>query len=124
MARPPPSSGALAPGKLLEAARKDTVRIWAEGAPHDLKDVLKARGYRWNGEANGKPRAWYIDLGEDECEEELAFLRSSIIGLMLNCRWCLEPPHAGKIVLLDIRRTANDRHTQQVADVALDVVGI
>jgi DNA polymerase-3 subunit epsilon len=78
LARPLPRSGTPALAKLLEEARKATCRVWAENAPYDFKDVLKARGYRWNGEANGRPRAWYIDVGEDRLDQELAYLRTEI----------------------------------------------
>jgi DNA polymerase-3 subunit epsilon len=36
--------------------------------------VLKARGYRWNAEHGGAPRAWYIDVDEAGREAEVAFL--------------------------------------------------
>jgi DNA polymerase-3 subunit epsilon len=78
LARPLLKSGSLAFAKLLEEARKPTCRIWAENSPYDLKDQLKARGYRWNGDANGKPRAWYTDLPKDQVEAELQYLRSEI----------------------------------------------
>lgn len=78
LARPLPKSGALALSCLLEQARRPTWRIWAEGAPFELKDVLKARGYRWNAEHGGAPRAWYIDVDEVGREAELAFLREEI----------------------------------------------
>ncbi len=64
--------------KLLEKARRPSWRIWAENAPFDLKDVLKARGYRWNGDDNPNPRAWYIDVDEGSQAEEIAFLRKEI----------------------------------------------
>jgi len=41
-----------------------------------LKDVLKARGYRWNGEGSGSPRAWYIDVDEAAREAAIAFLKT------------------------------------------------
>ncbi len=78
LARPLPVSGDLALARLLEIARRPTWRIWAEAAPFEMKDILKARRYRWNGEANGRPRAWFIDVPDDRREEELAFLRSEI----------------------------------------------
>ena len=78
LARPLPKSGALALSCLLEQARRPTWRLWAEGAPFELKDVLKARGYRWNAEHGGAPRAWYIDVDEAGREAELAFLRREI----------------------------------------------
>jgi len=74
LARPLPKSGALAFAHLLERARRPNWRIWAEGAPFELKDVLKARGYRWNAEHGGAPRAWYIDVDEAGRDPELAFL--------------------------------------------------
>ena len=40
--------------------------------------MLKARGYRWNGEGNANPRSWYIDVEDDTKEQEIAFLRSEI----------------------------------------------
>lgn len=64
--------------QLLASARRTSVRIWAESSPFDLKDVLKARGYRWNGEAGPAPRAWYIDVDEADRDAEIAFLRAEI----------------------------------------------
>lgn len=78
LARPLESSGRPALAQLLEQARRPSWRIWAENSPFDLKDLLKARGYRWNGEASMGPRAWYIDLGEAARDAELAFLRTEI----------------------------------------------
>lgn len=75
---PLPRSGASALGQLLERARMPNWRIWAENSPFDLKDMLKARGYRWNGDDNGMPRAWYIDVEDEQKEAELAFLRSEV----------------------------------------------
>jgi DNA polymerase-3 subunit epsilon len=78
LARPLPRSGVTGLAQLLDRARTPSWRIWAENSPFDLKGILKARGYRWNGEANGAPRAWYIDLSEADREAELSFLRSEI----------------------------------------------
>jgi DNA polymerase-3 subunit epsilon len=64
--------------RLLERARRPSWRIWAEASPFDLKDALKARGYRWNGDGNANPRAWYIDVDDDVRERELAYLRTDI----------------------------------------------
>lgn len=71
-------SGRTALDHLLESARKPSWRIWAENSPFDLKDLLKARGYRWNGDANGLPKSWYVDVGDDLREAELDFLRAEI----------------------------------------------
>lgn len=63
---------------LLVAARKATVRVFAENAPFELKDVLKARGYRWNGEAGPSPRAWWIDVEDAALSVEIDFLQAEI----------------------------------------------
>jgi len=78
LALPLPSSGMPALSHLLERARRPTWRVWAEGAPFDLKEVLKARGYRWNDGTNAGPRSWYIDLSDDDKAAELLFLEREI----------------------------------------------
>lgn len=78
LAAPLPLSGVPAMQKMLEKARRPSWRIWAENSPFDLKDVLKARGYRWNGDDNPNPRAWYIDIDDGSQTEEIAFLRKEI----------------------------------------------
>ena len=78
LARTHPVSGRTGLAQLLERARAPTWRIWAENAPFDLKDQLKARGYRWNAQAGGGPRAWYIDIADAAREAEIAFLRAQI----------------------------------------------
>ena len=42
---------------LLDHARRNTVRIWAESSPYELKDELRKRGYRWNDGSDGRPRS-------------------------------------------------------------------
>lgn len=73
-----PKSGRTALDHMLEAARKPSFRIWATYAPYELKDVLKARKYRWNDGSDGFPKAWHIDVDEALRDAELAFLRSEI----------------------------------------------
>lgn len=73
-----PVSGKLAMAAMLERARKPSWRIWAENSPYDLKDQLKRRGYRWNGDTNGRPRAWYIDVEDEQHSDEMNFLRKEI----------------------------------------------
>jgi DNA polymerase-3 subunit epsilon len=73
-----PRSGAFGLAKLLERARRPTWRIWAENSPFDFKDLLKARGYRWNGEGEAAPRSWYVDVDDEAKEEELRYLQSEI----------------------------------------------
>ena len=78
LSRALPKSGVNALAHLLARARLPTWRIWAEGSPFEFKDQLKSRGYRWNGEENGRPRAWYIDVADEQREAELAFLKKEI----------------------------------------------
>ncbi|MGL4439514.1 MAG: 3'-5' exonuclease [Bosea sp. (in: a-proteobacteria)] len=78
LASPLPKSGVTAMARLLECARQQSWRIWAENAPFELKDVLKARGYRWNGESSAGPRAWYIDTDQPQRDSEIEYLRKEI----------------------------------------------
>ena len=80
LARPLPRSGVTGLSQLLATARQASWRIWAVEAPFHHKDSLKARGYRWNGEGNGHPRAWYIDVAEAAQVAECAFLCETIYG--------------------------------------------
>ncbi len=96
---PLPKSRVPALGRLLEQARKHTWRIWAESSPYELKDALKARGYRWNGEGNASPKSWYIDVVDELKEAELAFLKSEI--------------YQREIELLTRRITAHDRFSDR-----------
>jgi DNA polymerase-3 subunit epsilon len=73
--------------------------VWAENSPFYLKDVLKARGYRWNGDGGGPPRAWYIDVPDHAREAEVAFLKVEI--------------YRGEIDLLIRRIDAYDRFSDR-----------
>lgn len=64
---------------LHRSCHQATVRVWAIGSPIEKKDILKARGYRWNPGSDGRPRSWYVDrlaaskqaaraTGTDECD--------------------------------------------------------
>ncbi|MDX7952126.1 3'-5' exonuclease [Lichenihabitans sp. Uapishka_5] len=65
-------------GHLLVRSEATRVRIWAEGAPYDLKDQLKRRGYRWDGGGDGRPRAWWVEVDEALAEAEIAYLEGEI----------------------------------------------
>jgi DNA polymerase III subunit epsilon len=64
--------------ELLRNSERARIRIWAENSPFDMKDQLKARGYRWSDGSGGSPKAWWTDVAEEECDEELRFLRTEI----------------------------------------------
>jgi len=57
-------------------AQRRSVRLWAEGSPIAKKDLLKARGYRFNGAS----KVWWRDLPGDGHDEELAWLAGNIYG--------------------------------------------
>jgi DNA polymerase-3 subunit epsilon len=78
LARPLPRSGVTGLSRLLDRARAADWRIWAENAPYDRKEMLKGRGYRWNGDPGTQPRAWYIDVPEPQREAEVQFLQSEV----------------------------------------------
>jgi DNA polymerase III subunit epsilon len=78
LASPLPSGAGFPFGHLLTSARKALVRIWAEGSPFDMKDMLKARGYRWNDGTDGRPKAWWVEVDEEAFEAELAFLQREV----------------------------------------------
>lgn len=61
--------------RLIAAASQTAYRLQATGAPFETKDLLKARGYRWNNEQ----RVWGTRLsGEDALQTELAWLQANV----------------------------------------------
>ena len=77
---PLPVSGTPTLKALLDTARERDYRIWAQGSPFDAKDILKARGYRWNAGDNNRPKSWYIDVPGERVKEEMAYLHQQIYG--------------------------------------------
>ena len=65
-------------GHLLRSSGRTRVRIWAEWAPYDMKDVLRTRGYRWFGGGDGLPKAWWTEVDEDDVGAELRFLEREV----------------------------------------------
>jgi len=76
----PLDDGVLPMTRLLESARRGTVRIWAEEAPIEMKDLLKARHYRWNPGGNGRPKAWNREVPVDQQSAELEWLFEHVYG--------------------------------------------
>lgn len=63
--------------RLLAAAEQPSYKLRANGAPFESKDLLKARGYRWDAAA----RVWCCTMGDDEAlEAELAWLQTEVYG--------------------------------------------
>jgi DNA polymerase-3 subunit epsilon len=71
---------------LYLASKRSRVRIYAENSPFDLKDHLKARGYRWSDGSDGRVKSWWVELAEEKLDDELHFLRTEIY------RWDVDPP--------------------------------
>jgi len=62
---------------LLAMARRPALRIFATHAPFDSKDLLKARGYRWNAEQ----KVWSSRLADDAAlEAECEWLKADVYG--------------------------------------------
>lgn len=81
-----PSTQRSALGHLLELARQQTTRIWADHSPFELRNELKKRGYRWSAGENGRARAWYVDVENDGVEPEISFLQNEIYRRELEFR--------------------------------------
>lgn len=56
-----PSSGQSGLAKIMAASRQPSFRVQATGAPFESKDLLKARGYRWNAEQ----RVWHTRIADE-----------------------------------------------------------
>jgi len=78
LSRPLFKTGELALKRLIDNAQRTDFRLWAESAPFDKKDQLKKKGYRWSPGENGKRKAWYLDLPEDDLENEMIYLNTNI----------------------------------------------
>lgn len=64
--------------ELYEASQQSRVRIFAENSPFDMKDHLKARGYRWSDGSDGRPKSWWTEIAEEALDDELRYLRAEI----------------------------------------------
>lgn len=78
LARPAEEGGEPPFAELLRSSACCRVRIFAENSPFDMKDHLKARGYRWSDGSDGRPKAWWIDVDEALYDDELRYLRTEI----------------------------------------------
>ena len=75
LARPLPQAAHTGLAQLLQAARNPSYKVSATNAPFDAKDLLKARGYRWNADQ----RVWATRVGDDATlKAELAWLKEHV----------------------------------------------
>lgn len=63
-------SGRTACSEMILSAQRPTVRITADGAPFEVKDRLKGRGYRWDQQA----RRWWKEVASHAVDHERAWL--------------------------------------------------
>jgi DNA polymerase III subunit epsilon len=73
-----PRSGRRGLDVLLESARAPRWRIRAVGAPFELRESLKRRGYRWDPGEGGRMRAWFVDVPDGALDAERSFLLREI----------------------------------------------
>jgi len=59
---------------LRDRADRVTTKVEALNAPFSRKDLLKARGYRWNA----KRRVWWAEIEDDALEEEKRWLTDEV----------------------------------------------
>lgn len=69
--RPLAKASGVAMTQLLRAANQKRYRIWAVNSPFEVKDALKAVGYRWDATL----RCWNLETSEVALEEELQRLK-------------------------------------------------
>lgn len=74
--------GRTALDHVLEASRKTTYHVWALKADYDYKDVLKARGYFWNGGEDGRPKAWHKEIPETDRGAEEEWIARAVYNSM------------------------------------------
>lgn len=63
-------SGRTVCSEMILSAQRPTVRVIAQGAPFEVKDLLKARGYKWDQQL----RRWWKDLAGSAVEDERRWL--------------------------------------------------
>ena len=74
-----PGTGRGVLALLLDAARSETVRLWAVGSPLAAKGRLRARGYRWMPEPRGEiPRGWWTEVAPELVDAERAWLAAAV----------------------------------------------
>lgn len=64
------SAGRTACSEMILHAQRPTVRITADGAPYEVKDRLKSRGYRWDQAG----RRWWKEVADHALDDEREWL--------------------------------------------------
>ena len=46
------------------------IGVLAENSPFDMKDHLKARGHRWSDGSDDRPKAWWMEVAEENLDDD------------------------------------------------------
>jgi DNA polymerase-3 subunit epsilon len=90
--------GRTALSALLESSRRVGARLWATGSPFEAKELLKARGYRFDG----KRKVWHRDMPAERLADEQRWLAENIYRDELRRR--------GRLALQVAYVTARERY--------------
>ena len=72
-----PKSGDIVLKSILKSLGQKSYTVYALGSPFETKDILKARGYRWDGDK----KCWHITVtGDDLLKPEVTWLKGSVYG--------------------------------------------
>ena len=75
--QPLPKSGDLVLKSILCSLTQKSYQIFATGSPFETKDILKSRGYRWDGDK----KCWHTTVSGDEAiVAEVAWLKTHVYG--------------------------------------------
>jgi len=69
-----PVSGIKVFKMLLDKARTPDIKVWALNSPFETKDMLRERGYRWDGER----KLWNKAVSNDELTLETDWLKAEV----------------------------------------------
>lgn len=70
-----PKSGELVLKSILNGLGQKSYKLYATGSPFETKDILKARGYRWDGDK----KCWHNTLtGDEAVKAEVIWLKSDV----------------------------------------------
>jgi DNA polymerase-3 subunit epsilon len=72
-----PKSGDLVLKSILNKLGQKSYTVYAIGSPFETKDILKSRGYRWDGDR----KCWHTTVtGDDAIKDEMDWLKIHIFG--------------------------------------------
>jgi DNA polymerase-3 subunit epsilon len=75
--QPLPKSGDLVLKSILNRIGQKSYQVFATGSPFETKDILKLRGYRWDGDK----KCWHNSVaGDDAVKAEVAWLKTEVYG--------------------------------------------